>query len=222
MKKHFGKIILMLAVVGGIFILFNREKVWNYSIPYINKSPNEITEEITVKAGRLAKKHLANISSVISAVVPKAADTVSEKTSEIVSGAVNEAKKIVLVPVKEAIDNQLREAGVTEQNKGLSGQSLPGQGITIQTKDFIPSGKPMIFFSMKANEAVYFTIKNQEEIGIEYEADWQDGKIDRNSLDKGKSALLSHVWSKNGDYMLKFKIIVSGQEKKYEIPINIF
>ena len=33
----------------------------NDSIPYINKSPKEITEEIAVKSGRMAKKNLANI-----------------------------------------------------------------------------------------------------------------------------------------------------------------
>ena len=150
------------------------------------------------------------VSGAVSEKISKGAsqiiDIVADKGKEIVDGIVDKVKLETFKIVKDMVDKKVESVGI---NLGVDVGGLPNG-----------NNFPVVF-SVKIGTPAYFTIQNNEQETIFYEADWGDERKDVGSSEKGKGAVLSHKWGRVGDYYINFKIMLSGGVKNYKILISV-
>ncbi|TSD03248.1 MAG: hypothetical protein Athens071426_270 [Parcubacteria group bacterium Athens0714_26] len=110
--------------------------------------------------------------------------------------------------IDQKVDNLAKDMGVNAQNANSAAVGSE----TAST----------IFFSVKVGVLAYFTMENTENEKLNFNIDWQDGTTGSGSLDQKSTIILSHSWSKAGNYQIKFKMIYQSKEKEYNIPVVVF
>ena len=75
-------------------------------------------------------------------------------------------------------------------------------------------------YSIKKDISANFTIKNSEEAVLKYKVDWLDGNSNSGES-KLPSIVLTHKWSKAGEYLINFNITNSAGTKIYKVLISV-
>lgn len=211
MKKHFGRFIVLSAVLVGAYFLLNRETVSSYTIPFIEVRTGEIAEKLSGLTGGIKKYAGGQATVAVSELADDFVSSVSEKggqlTRQIFDGAKNNAFNFFRQAVSEKVDSVGANLGIDVQQIG---------------KEITPSEQESpIIFGIQAGSPAYFTIKNRELEKISYEVDWRDGNKKNGDVSVKKSVTVSRIWSSPGEYYPRFKIITSRGEKIHEIAISV-
>ena len=194
------KFLVWAIVIGAIaYFVFYKENTWVYNYPPIQKTREAINESVN--------KLKIKLQSGLTTITDSAFDLVKEKSEEAVTKAGNEVKNQAFNVVQKAVTGGMNSLG---EQLGLSPKISGGDTNT------------PLSFGVKIGSTAYFSLDNNENEKVGYQADWQDGKKDTGNLDIGKTAILSHKWDKAGDYTLNFKTTSSKGEKQYQIVISIF
>ncbi len=208
MKKHFWKLaILFLAISGGYFLL-NLESVSSYPIPFI-----EVTKKDFAKsAGQVSENFLDYGNSLATSTIARVAGQAAEKTKEIFSNIIDGAKTEVFKVIKGTVNKKVDSIGV---DLGVDVGRLNNE---LASKEI----QSPVIFTIKIGSPAYFTIKNKESGILQYNVDWQDGKLESGKLTAGQSKLLSHAWLEAGQYEINFKVSDQERAKEYAITIATF
>ncbi|MEK7549334.1 MAG: PKD domain-containing protein [Patescibacteria group bacterium] len=73
---------------------------------------------------------------------------------------------------------------------------------------------------VKINQPIYFSIKNSDG-KISYEINWGDEKIERGEIAENERKIVSHTWTKIGEYNITFKAIINGKDIKQQKIITV-
>ena len=214
MARFFAILIVVALIIGGIYFAVDKDNLSQYTFPEFDgkkvlKSVFQRAKEGNLDAGISLKtdsiigegdnfftKAIEGVESVVDSVI----DDIKLETFKKFKDAVN-----------KKVDDLGKNAGVdVDINVNTGGGSAASR-----------SADPVVF-TMKSQDPAYFTVVNREDKNIEYEVDWQDGNKDSGTLDEDERAILSHKWSKPGEYLIQFKIIKIGEEDNYQFLINIF
>lgn len=207
MKKHLGKLIILVFVLAAaIYFYLGKERVFKYIMFWDNSG--KTTDQLGIKT-----KNMANtISDIFSKDgLSQAAGKITDKTKDLFSGAVDQVKlgayNVLKNSIDQKVDNLGKDLGVNAQNADTATNS---------------GAVSTIFFSVKVGVLAYFTMENTENEKLNFNIDWQDGTTGGGSLNQKSAIILSHSWSKSGNYPVKFKMIFQSKEKEYNIPVIVF
>ncbi|TSC96095.1 MAG: hypothetical protein Athens101426_498 [Parcubacteria group bacterium Athens1014_26] len=208
MKKHLGKLIILVLVLAvAAYLYLGKERVFKYVMFWDNS--NKTTDQLGIKT-----KNMANaVSDIFSKdSISKTTDKITDKTKDLFSGVVDQVKlgayNVLKNSIDQKVDNLAKDMGVNAQNANSAAVGSE----TAST----------IFFSVKVGVLAYFTMENTENEKLNFNIDWQDGTTGSGSLDQKSTIILSHSWSKAGNYQIKFKMIYQSKEKEYNIPVVVF
>jgi len=73
---------------------------------------------------------------------------------------------------------------------------------------------------IKINQIIYFSIKNNNG-KIPYELDWGDKKNESGEIAENERKIVSHSWTKIGEYNITFKAIINGKDIKQHKIITV-
>lgn len=205
MRNHPGKIALVVIVFAAGYFVFNKENVSGYTIPFISVSAKD-----AVQTGNQALSKMTQVSKeTFSAKAADFSGMLTEKAGELADNAMTavktEAFNLMKGVITKKVDNLAADLGVSPVQSGGSGS---------------PASNP-VSPSIKSGTPAYFTIKNSEQVAIDYIIDWKDGKSENGQVAKGESKIVSHSWSKSGEYVLQFKINSAGGTNEYQVRISI-
>lgn len=205
MRKHLGKIVLLgIVLVAGYFV-FNKENVSGYAIPFFpvsQKDAVKIGTQVIATAKSAAKENLlAQINSFGSEAIRDIGTFVQNS----IDTAKTEAFTTLKTAVVKKVESLSTDLGVSTAPPAASGAAAAN---TIQS-------------AIKAGSLAYFTIRNNEQDTVNYIIDWKDGKSENSQILKGQAQIVSHSWSKVGEYILQFKIESSNGTNEYQITISI-
>ncbi|MDD5547326.1 MAG: hypothetical protein PHN74_00250 [Candidatus Pacebacteria bacterium] len=213
-------IIIFLILAAAAFVLFDKKNTTVYSIPFLSM------EEKNSMAGTLDKVREAGGEGVdvVSEKATQAKDAVINKGNEVVSGAVKAVKKQAFDLFKKTVNEEIDNLGKDLKVESRAPSSIDNTASIINVAGGSDSVEthPEVIFSIQPNSLAYFTIKNIEEENIKFEINWQDGESKNGTINKGDTMILSHGWSKSGNYLVEFKIITTKETKGYNIPVTIF
>jgi len=213
MSRFFGIIILIAVITIAVYLVLLQDNSSEYSFPILKGKEIISSTFQRVKDGGLDKeitfKTDLMVGDGVSSIIGKVADKIESVIENVVDNVKLETFKKIKNVVNDRVDSLGESAGIN-----IKGISSSGGG-----KDETVS--PVVY-TIKSGDTAYFTIINRENRNINYEVDWQDGNTDKGTLDKEEKAVLSHKWDKEGEYLIKFKVITIGEEKEYQFSINIF
>ena len=194
------KIIIIVAVilVGiGLFLFFTQGNNFGATMPDITAT----SSWVSIARQRVQEK----IQQIIGG------------GQDLISGAVQNVKEQTFQSVRDAVTDKVDDFG---KSIGVG----PGAGDThpiVVNGDNVIS-QQRVFFTIKIGAPAYFTIKNHSADSIAtYEINWQDGKTDSGTIEKGKIVTVSHSWQKAGEYNVDFKI-KNATTENYGIVLSVF
>ncbi len=199
-------LIISVALIGGFYFLFNKEKTYGFLFPDKNNA-NQSKEIFSLKNIAAASKNFFNVSKANFTNKIKEAMNRSESLAEETS---KNAKTGVFNFFKESISNSVDSAIDSAGNK---------LGVKVGESRRILTLK----YSVKANQRAYFSIKPEieSEEDLKYEIDWGEGESERGEIKNGKIKIISHSWTNKGDYIIKLKIIGGNETADYEESITV-
>ncbi|MBI2514649.1 hypothetical protein HYV91_00450 [Candidatus Wolfebacteria bacterium] len=155
---------------------------------------------------------LEKISDLSRGVKEKLSAVVEQGKSFVEKGA-SEASQAAKEKTYEAIEGGLEKTGEAAQNVlGVGDRPLPNEIIEY------------FRYLGKVGSPLSFLIKNPSVANdaqkLNYEIDWGEGGASAGSLESGKNTTISHVWQKEGEYPIKFKIAL-GETAEYNYEIKI-
>ena len=205
MRNHLGKILLIGIVVAAGYFVFNMKNVSGYTIPFINVSQKDAVQagnQVFSKAAKATKETFsAKTSGMINMLTEKAGALANDSLTAIKA----EAFDLVKGAIAKKVDNLAVDLGIGSAQSGNSGSAVSNP----------------ISISIKSGTLVNFTIENNEQGVIDYTVDWKDGKSESGKIAKSESKIVSHSWTKAGEYILQFKISSPGKSKEYQVGISI-
>lgn len=206
MSKYFGILILVVVLTATIYLALIQDNSSEYSFPILKAKNALVSSFQRVKEGGVDK----NISITKDTMVEEGGNLLTklvDAAEGMIKDVINSIKVETFKKIKDTVNNKVDSIG--------QGAGINIQGIT--TEAFKP-----IIYTVKVGSTAYFTIINRENESLEYEVDWQDENQEAGAIVRGEKKVLSHKWDKRGEYFIKFKIIIIGEEKEYKVSINIF
>lgn len=165
----------------------------------------------------------------------EATKKVEEKAKEYSGTVVSEAKQTVLGYVKEKVSEGLASVGrgIMNSAESLLGASstsallpvtIPSLTGGTQSTLQIPTGSefftpaPPATFVTKIGVPVVFSINR----GATYSIAWGDTTTDEGTVEQELIKLVSHSWSREGDFSVKVSVKGSGLSQSYTFPIRVY
>jgi len=199
----FIKIVLGIALVcAAAYFLFYRSNTFSFKMPGLG-----LSEE---KVASMASTTVENVKNKVSDTFSGITDQLQTKAGEIVSSSIDKAKAYVFDVFKQGVEDGVNKLG---EKAGIT-------GVNINSAD-TPKDNSIIY-SIKKDVNAYFTIKNSEADVLKYKVDWLDGNSNSGQLTvKDQSIVLTHKWSKAGEYLINFDITNSAGTKIYKVSISV-
>lgn len=210
MKRKFAWFCILILIVAAIYFLLGKKSAFSLAIPFIQVKSRDIVKKIDKTVTPLSK---TAVNALLSGT-NKITDLAVEKSEEALRQAVGAAKKEAFNALRGAVEERVDSLGA-ELGVSVSGS---GKG---EEKIFEADADIPITFSVNAGSPANFTIKNRNAGKIFYEVDWRDNEKSQGEINVGKSTNVSHIWKTAGEYLLKFKIFNSKEEKIYQISIFV-
>ncbi len=133
----------------------------------------------------------------------------SEKVKEninkgefLIKGKVQEAKTSVFEDLKDSLSGQIDALG---GKFGVASNS----SFNLEIDQII-----------KINQQVYFSIKNNGG-KFSYEINWGDEKIERGEITENERKIVSHSWTKIGEYNITFKAVINDKDIERQKMITV-
>ena len=197
----------MIALVSGAaYWASNRDNLSEYSFPEFGNKDILNSAFQRAKESDFTRSILSRANLMMGegdVLLEKAANQAESAITNIVNDFKFETFQKIRDTVNERVDTLSRGVGI-EVNGNEINEISP------------------LAFSVKSGILAYFTLINRENKALSYQVDWQDGNKDEGALEIGGRKVLSHKWTKTGDYLIQFKIITETGEKKYQFSISIF
>ena len=207
----------ILAVLGGAgYVLLSEDVNSRYDFPFFEEKLLDKKEEAIQIVDDVKEKGVDESIAHVAMPVVDLGKTAISKIGEGIESLVSKAKTKTFETFKELVNKEIDDAG---ESIGVTGVSISGGGGLSPVSTSVNS--PVIF-TVRVGTPTYFTVQNKEKGEILYEIDWQDGKIDSDTLKSEGSRVLSHSWSKIGDYIIRFKIITKNGQTNYPVVISVF
>lgn len=198
MKKVF-RITIYTALIGGaIYFFLSKDNTSRYTFPNFGPA----TKDLVVSSFK-------RIWEGVASVAPQILDKAAEKGGELISETEQKIKNQAFDILKQSANDKINDFG---SRLGVEIQKISTNQETQQNS---------VSLAMKTGTAVYFTIKNYEDKQVSYEVDWLDGEKGTGQIESGETKVVSHKWSRAGDYNLKFRMFSLDGEKKQQIFISI-
>lgn len=196
--NSFKKISILLIVIavaaGGFYFFFNKEKTYGFLFP----GANQANQNIAAASKNFLNASKTNFINKIKEAVNRSESLAEETSENAKTGVFNFLKK----SVSDSVDSVGNKFGV---NVGKNHQILT------------------LKYSIKVGQPAYFSIKpaaeNKED--LKYEIDWGDNKSEKGDIKNGKTKIISHIWTNEGNYIIKLKIIGDVQSAEYEESIMV-
>lgn len=212
MKKIFLWTLIITALLLLIYFGFKKEKVFGFSFgPGFSFLKNYNQDFVSFKdsVSEKGKEAVSSLKNLLSKKTTGLRENVGESFNE----TLDKSKSLIFGVVGEGLNKTEDMAGKilgVESNPAADGSGLLTEAITYLTK---------------INAPLSFVIKNPfsqtESKDIKYKIDWGDEKQNEGELLSGQSIVISHVWSKEGDYFVRFKIIaVDLNAFDYQIKVS--
>jgi predicted nucleotidyltransferase len=215
----FIKMILGIALVATAGYLLLKDNSFSYKMSDLSLIRRNIASVASTTVGNIKAKTANTFSGITNQLETKAVNTFSgitnqlqAKAEDIMSSSVDAAKKNAFNNFRQEVENGINKLG---EKAGIA-------NISINNTD-IPIDKTIIYPSIKRNINTYFTIRNNDSDILKYQVDWLDGSsLSSGELtSKNESVLLTHRWSKAGDYLLNFNVTNSSGSKIYKVSILV-
>ena len=201
--RKFIRIVLGIALVGAAsYFLFWKSNSFSYKMPNLGLSENNIVSMASTTVGNIKNKAVNTFSGIT--------DQLRTKTGEIVSSSIDKAKKYVFDVFKQGVEDGVNKLG---EKAGIT-------SVNINSADTVTDNP--IIYSVKKGINASFSIRNSEEDTLKYKVDWLDGNSNSGELTKkDQSVVLTHKWSKAGEYLINFNITNSAGTKIYKVLISV-
>lgn len=193
------RIIIYIALIGGsAYFFLSKDNISRYTFPNFGPS-----------AKGLVVSSFKRVWDGIADVAPQIFDKAAEKGEALVAETEQKIKEQAFDVLRQTADNKINDFG---SRLGIEVQKFSGNQENQQAS---------VSLAMKAGSEVYFTIKNHEAKSVSYAVDWLDGASGTGQIISGDTGIISHKWSKAGEYNLKFRVFSSDGEKNYQVLISI-
>lgn len=214
-KKIFLFLIIVVALSFGIYYFLIPSNSKTYIL-----GNNATTQQFFEKANNLfqSKKNSPDLSKVSSAL--PSSNSFFKNTENFIIETVNNIKEESDNAIGNVSDNAKNAAfGIIEKNINGATQSLREKlgFIGAQTKQNFVVG-----YSVKPGQIIYFFIVKPENLdNADYEIDWGDGKNEQSNFGDNNIRLVSHVWYKEGEYDINFKMKTLSGDLDYSNIIMV-
>lgn len=199
----FLRVILGIALVGSAaYFLFAKGNTFMYKIPNFGLGRNEIVS--------MASSTAENIKNKASDSFSEFTDQLQNKAEDIISSSVSSAKNYAFDIFRQGIEDSVNKLG---EKAGITGVNINSAATSTDS---------YIVYSVKKGVNAYFTIKNNDADSLKYKVDWLDNNVSSGELaEKDASIVLTHKWSKAGEYLISFNIENSMGTKIYRVKISV-
>ena len=155
-------------------------------------------------------------------------NSISEKGKETVSSLKNLFNKETDGFKNEVDKSKSSIFGVIEESLNKT-ENIAGKILGVESDQIINDSDLLIkslAYLIKTNTPLSFIIKNPfinqtDQKEINYQIDWGDGQKENGNLKEGQSKTISHTWSEEGDYFVRFEIIAADLNTfNYQIKVS--
>jgi len=201
--KIFIRIVLGIALIGVAgYFLFYKSNTFIYKIPSLGLSEERMASMASTTAGNIRVKASDAFSGI--------KNQLQTKVEEIVSSSVSAVKNYAFDVFRQGVEDSVNKLG---EKAGITSVNI--NGIDSSTEN-------PIVYSVKKGANASFAIKNSGEDTLKYKVDWLDGNSNSGELTKkDQSVVLTHKWSKAGEYLIDFNITNSSGAKIYKVSISV-
>lgn len=212
MKKIFFWTLIITALVLLFYFGFKKEKVFGFNFGSTFDFLKDYDQDFVSFKNSVSEKGKEAVSSLKN-LFNKETDGLKDKSKSLIDQTASKTKGTVFGVVEKSLNKTEDVAGEilgVKLNPAADGSGLLTEAITYLTK---------------INAPLSFIIKNPfsqaESKDIKYKIDWGDEKQNEGELLSGQSIVISHAWSKEGDYFVRFKIIaVDLNTFDYQIKVS--
>lgn len=201
----FIRIILGISLVGAAgYFLLGKSNTFSYKMSSLGLGEDKIASIASSTVGTIKNK----VSDTFSGIT----DQLQTKAEEAVTSSVTTAKNYVFDVFRQGVEDSVNKLG---EKVGVTNVNINSTATSTDNS---------IVYSVKKDVSAYFTInKNSETDILKYKVDWLDGNSNSGELtNKDQSIVLTHKWSKAGEYLINFNITNSvGVMNIYKVLISV-
>lgn len=207
--RKIGKFILWVVILSAIFLaVYFAYQIW-FGSPGIVSG-----------LGKAKGIFLDKISTVSAFVKDKTSKTFENTRragfSYIQKGAGGAVSSIGegLNSLGEQISGSTKNENIIESTSSIT--PIYTGTSTLESGFLSPS--PFSTIAQKKGESISFSVNRK----CNYEILWGDGSGDSGEVKGEEIKIISHIWSRQGDYNVIFEIESEGLEEKYTFPVRIY
>jgi len=201
----FIRIILGISLVGAAgYFLLGKSNTFSYKMSSLGLGEDKIASIASSTVGTIKNK----VSDTFSGIT----DQLQTKAEEAVTSSVTTAKNYVFDVFRQGVEDSVNKLG---EKVGVTNVNINSTATSTDNS---------IVYSVKKDVSAYFTInKNSKTDILKYKVDWLDGNSNSGELtNKDQSIVLTHKWSKAGEYLINFNITNSvGVMNIYKVLISV-
>lgn len=204
--RVFGWLVVSCAILFGAYFVYERWWGKETAAVVVGKVKGEAVKMVDVISGA-AKE---TVGKVAGQTIGAVGDFVKDKTAS------------ALVSVGEKLSS-LGSSIVGEESPALSAVTKvsehdTGGIISKQVDGEFPSSTPIAAITTKINIPLVFSINRESS----YIVRWGDGVNESGEVLKNSSKLVSHIWSKKGDYVIRFELKEKETIHAYSFPVMVY
>lgn len=202
-----------------VYFGFKKEKVFGFSFgPGFNflkelvpSSPKDYNQNFNSFKDSVSEKGKGAVSFLKNEIGESFNKTI-DKSKSLIDQTVSKAKGTIFGVVEESLNKTENIAGEilgVKSNSAADGSDLLTESIAYLTK---------------INTPLSFVIKNlsaRSGKDMRYRINWGDGKQTEGELLSGQNIVISHAWSEEGEYLVKFKITADSNIFDYQIKVLV-
>lgn len=220
-KKIILWILIIVLLLALTYFSLKKERIFGFSFgPGFNllKNNNQDIESFKKSAAEKGKeitnsfKNLLDLNEEITGFKKGIAENLDKTLGQTIFNAKG--------TIYEAIEGSLNKTGnIIGEFLGIDSDSAVNSAIINDADSFAK----FFTYLIKIDAPVSFIIKNpfNNEIEIEYQMDWGDEKKDSGKLSSNQNIVISHAWNKEGEYLIKIKIIASVQVFNFQTKVSV-
>ncbi|MHB9019515.1 MAG: hypothetical protein ACYC3G_01380 [Minisyncoccota bacterium] len=201
--RIFIRIVLgIILISAAAYFLFLKDNSFSYKIPNLGLNEDNVIS--------MASTTAISIKNKVSDTFSEFTGQLQNKAEEIITSSIDSVKSYAFDVFRQGVEDSVNKLG---EKAGITSVNIN----SIDTSTNTP-----IVYSVKKGINASFTIKNSEEDILKYKVDWLDGNTNSGELTKkDQYIVLTHKWSKAGEYLINFNITNSTGEKIYKVSISV-
>ncbi|MBN2198185.1 hypothetical protein JW698_03320 [Candidatus Wolfebacteria bacterium] len=160
--------------------------------------------------------------------ISESEEKISESIKESLSEKVSEIKTEAMETLKENLSGLLEKSGSTLSKSIESGKEKISESVkenflsitqniageTLNTSENSNLYREYFSYLTKINQPISFIIRNplgeNNPEDLDYLIDWGDGLKEEGKLSGGENIIISHLWKKTSEYLVKLEVMSDG------------